>query len=432
MSLPSGRVLLLVPALLLLACTTAPPEPTGPVAPPQLKRTQGFVADAFRLIAAGSPESLREGFRTLDERTDLSDYAADLRFLASRLYRGLYGALPEKLPRLDPPPGSSFAPLLEDIEKGVYPVVRMEEVSYLFFLLPPLSLLYSESPAALDIAYESLTAGWELNPRGVLPQYLLGIVEERRGNSAEAVTWYISALQETTACYPAALGLARLYLADNRFEEADLVLIEVRALIEPTPDYYYLRARTDLALQRYEEAVAGFLSAGEEEPRNLIGAAEAQFRRKEYEQARSLLQRAGARGAGSVQGLLLEAKVLRALGERLRATALLNRAQELYPDNQSVKDLYGQLLLETGRTSEGRSVLELEAPEGGLRCLAAAPLDGERRGRRTFRRGAHLFRAGRRALPGAENSRGGGEDKRDSWGRGAGHGPLRRADRTLP
>lgn len=348
----------------LVGCATPPPPPEEPVAPPAVKRTQGFVGDAFRLIATGSPNSLREGYAILDSRDGLSDYAEDLRFLASWLYNELYPALPERIPQVAPLPSSEFAPVVQDIRRGVYPLTKIEEVSYLFFILPSLSLLYTDEPDTLEIAYESLTVGRELNPDGVLPQYMLGYVEELRGNRAEAITWYIGALQASINCYPAAYGLVRLYLQEGRYEEADLVLFDLRELIGEQTKLYYLQGRVDLALRRLRSAVDNFQAARERggpEARFLLGEAEAQFRLGEYEAAWTVLQEARRRGIESADLVLLEARILRAQGQRLRALALLQGYEDRFPEDQSLQDLYGQLLIETGRDREGQALLSAGA-----------------------------------------------------------------------
>lgn len=354
------RSLFLLFPLLLAGCIGAPPPPEEPVAPPAVKRTQGFVGDAFRLIAGGSPASLREGFALLDARDGLSDYAEDLRFLASWLYNELYPALPAKIPLVTPLPSSEFAPVLEDIKAGVYPLTRIEEVSYLFFILPSLSLLYTDEPDTLEIAYESLTVGRELNPAGVLPQFMLGYVEELRGNRAEAITWYIGTLQTAISCYPAAYGLTRVYLEEGRYEEADLVLADLRELIGDQTELHYLQGRVDLALGRLESASENFRAArnqGGPEARFLLAEAEALFRLGENEAAWTVLQDARQRGIDLVPLVLLEAKILREQGERLRALSLLQPYVERFPDEQSLQDLYGQLLIETGRDREGQALL---------------------------------------------------------------------------
>ena len=64
------------------------------------------------------------------------------------------------------------------------------------------------------------------------------------------------------------------------------------------------------------------------------------------------------RGLETGESLLLEGRIYREAGQRIRALTLLSRGQTRYPENQGIKDLYAQVLLETGRTSEGRELLE--------------------------------------------------------------------------
>ncbi|ORC33915.1 hypothetical protein B4O97_14740 [Marispirochaeta aestuarii] len=367
------RILILLTVVLLLSgCFSTPENPDEPVAPPQINRNQGFVVDAFRSLANGSPGSLREAYRILDEAEGLSDYAMDLKYLSSWLYNSLYSSLPENLPDLEAVPNSYFSSIVDDIENGVYPVTRIEESSYLFFILPPMSVLYTESDDTLEIAFESLTVGHDLNPEGTLPLYLLGYVEERRGNYDEAVTRYISALQQSRECYPAAYGMVRIYIEEGRYEDAELILSEAAELVQPDAEYLYLRGRVYLGTQRFTLARENFEKAREllgEDPRLLMGTARALFSLNEPEEALETVRRARRRGAGTVETALLEANILRSLEQRIKALSIVEQAQELFPDNQRLKDLKAQLLLETGRSEESRLLLEDVSSQGYAETL---------------------------------------------------------------
>lgn len=366
--------ILFLPVILLFVtgCFSTPGLLEESVAPPQINRNQGFVVDAFRSIANGSPQSLRDAFRILDKADGLSDYARDLKYLSSWLYSSLYSALPESLPREEPLPNSYFASLARDIENGVYPVTRIEESSYLFFLLPPMSVLFTDSADALDIAYESLTVGHELNPGGTLPQYLLGFVEERRGNYDDAVTWYISALQKSRECYPAAYGMVRIYVHDGRFEEAELILDEAAELVEPDGEFLFLRGRVDLALGRYVAAQENFTQARNilgDDPGLLMGIARALLAQNQREEALAMVRDARRRGAGIIDTALLEADVLRLMEQRIKALSIVEQAQDEFPDDQRLKELKAQLLMETGRSDESRILLDDVSSQGYAESL---------------------------------------------------------------
>jgi len=367
-------VLLISPAVFILfpGCFSTPEVPDDAVAPPQINRNQGFVVGAFRALANGSPGSLREAYAILDEAEGLSDYAQDLKYLSSWLYSSLYSSLPEALPEVEAVPNSYFSSIVEDIENGVYPVTRIADSSYLFFILPPMSVLFTESPDTLDIAFESLTVGHELNPGGTLPLYLLGYVEERRGNYNEAVTWYISALQQSRECYPAAYGMVRIYIEEKRHEEAELVLSEAAELVRPDAEFLYLRGLIYLGTQRFSLAKENFLEAQKlfgEDPKNLMGIARAHFSLNELEMSLETVRRARRRGAGTVETALLEANILRSMEQRIKALSVVEQAQEIFPANQRLKDLKAQLLLETGRSEESRLVLEDISSQGFAESL---------------------------------------------------------------
>jgi len=235
-----------------------------------------------------------------------------------------------------------------------------------------MSVLFTQPPDTLDIAYESLTVGHELNPQGTLPLYLLGYVEEGRGNYDEAVTWYISALQQSRECYPAAYGMVRIYLAEGRHEEAELILSEAAELVEPDADFLYLRGLVFLGTERFSLAMENFAEAQElvgEDPKLLMGIARAQFSMNELDTSLETVRHARRRGAGTIETALLEANILRSMEQRIKALSVVEQAQELFPDNQQLKDLKAQLLLETGRSEESRLVLEDVSSQGYAESL---------------------------------------------------------------
>ncbi len=354
--------------LLLIACSSGPEYADDPVAPSPVNRTQGFIGDAFKLIASGSPDELLQAYALLESKEELSDYAEDLRFLSSWLYNNLYSALPETIPVVEALPGSYFSSLTEDISEGVYPVTRIEEGSYLFFVLPPMSILFTTENDTLEIAYESLYAGNSLNPEGTLPQYLLGYVEERRGNYDEAITWYISTLQGAVKCYPAGIGMVRVYLLEKRYEEALLLLDDLESIMEPTAELAFLRGNSELATGRYTEAYESLTYSREKggnSPELLVALAESLFRKNEENQALEYINMLKESGWENPESILLEASIYRKIGQRIRALSLLSRGIEKYPDNLGLNDFYGQVLLETGRTTEGRAQLELGTRQEG-------------------------------------------------------------------
>ena len=157
-----------------------------------------------------------------------------------------------------------------------------------------MSVLFTERLDTLDIAYESLFAGHSLNPGGTLPQFLLGYVEERRGNFDDAITWYISAIQTAVDCYPAGTGMVRIYIKERRYSEAALVLDELEAVMQPTGDLLYLRGRTELALQHYSDALEALSASRDlegESQRILLALAQTRYRRGELTDALGLLDK---------------------------------------------------------------------------------------------------------------------------------------------
>ena len=353
-------------------CFSIPETSEESVAPPQINRNQGFVVDAFKNLANGSPRSLREAYRILDDADGLSDYAQDLKYLSSWLYNILYSSLSQTIPQVEAIPNSYFASIANDIAQGVYPVTKIEESSYLFFILPPLSILFTDSTDTLEIAYESLTVGHDLNPEGTLPLFLLGYVEEKRGNNDEAITWYISALQKSRECYPAAYGMVRIFIQEGRYEEAELILSEASEAVLQDADFLYLSGQVNLALDRYSRAREYFAEAQKilgNDPKLLLGISQALFSQNETEEALEMVRQARQLGAGTVETAVLEAEILRFMEQRIKALSVVDQAQIQYPDNQQLRDLKAQLLLETGRSDESRLLLQDVGSQGYVESL---------------------------------------------------------------
>src|SRR5579875_139278 len=97
-------------------------------------------------------------------------------------------------------------------------------------------------------AFTSIDAGL----RGPLVRHHLALLDRDEGNLAEAETHWRTILDETPGFHPARIGLAELYLQQERWSELESLLAELQA--HAPLDASLLHARMDLAQKKFGDA----------------------------------------------------------------------------------------------------------------------------------------------------------------------------------
>ncbi|MDR1210780.1 MAG: tetratricopeptide repeat protein [Spirochaetaceae bacterium] len=365
-----------------------PPPPAGSPAAP---RTSGGMADEIRsLVEAGTPPSLLRALDLIRSRElGGSEFGRTMSAVAVTFMRRLYPDIQTQLPPFDPPQTHVYTRVIRDAERGVYTPPESNSPDYLEYVLPFLAYLSETRGERLLSALPDLERARELKSDGVAAIYFQGLVYERSLRPAEARNAYTRAYGLSGECYPAALGLGRIMLANGELQDAVRLLTE---LLTRNPDNEAVKRQLALAYyenrdwSRSEQAVAEILQRNPRDGQFILIRAHIMVEQGQYLQAQAPLDLYATIDTGNRLYLLLRARV-QSEGYHNRDAALnyLRSLLRAYPDDEEGAVYAAGLLMESHRAedqAEGRALMRrlLEGGKASANIIDLALSDAIRRG----------------------------------------------------
>lgn len=207
----------------------------------------------------------------------------------------------------------------------------------------------------VDAATQSLMVLVGEEEGGFLAAYNLGVIADRMGQYEVAVRRYVQALQKYPDFTPALTNLARIYLRQNRPQDADVL---VRRFVEQRPDnldHRAVRLEVMLSQGRYEDVVRGardILRIDERHVGAMIAMAQANIHLERYELARAILAAGLNLSPARPELYYLSGIVARMMGNDPGATANFRKAVELQPHYPEARNNLA-ILYHEGRDFEG-------------------------------------------------------------------------------
>ncbi|GHV84452.1 hypothetical protein AGMMS50230_00600 [Spirochaetia bacterium] len=335
------------------------PDPPAPTP----SRSLSPLEELRREVELGSPASLGRAVLLL-QRRDLPPSAesraltAAAAAIAGRLYPGSVA-----LPPVEAPADHSYARIIRDINQGNYQTPSSASRDFLEYTLPFLALYNNAAGTGMDAAgtetarlrqaLPHLERAAALNGESALPFLFRAFVLEKTGEGEQAEEAYQRALELAPDCYPAELGLARLYVQKQDWPRASAIVTELLRQNSRNGEALLIRARILLD--------QGF-----------------------FQQAQTPLDTYASINTTNRVYLFLRAR-FQAEGNRNREAAI-SLLRPLYRANQDDPEtaLYlTSLLLESSRgedNDEGRALLaRFSGPNASSEALALAATDSIRR-----------------------------------------------------
>jgi Tfp pilus assembly protein PilF len=374
---------------LLFSCGTQPvteeliPLPT---APPEERAASerpvgsGVAEEIRSLVESGIPSSLLEALDIIKRRgLAAGEYGRVMAAVSVTLLRKLYPENSAGLPPADPPRMHPYTKILNEAEQGQYCVPPRNSLDYLELTLPFLALLEETQENRLLAALPDLKRARDLNHRGMLAIYFMGLVYEKTGQWEEAASEYRRAYDTSQGFYPAALGLAR-YLSSRGETGAEIALLSEMALQYPGN----IAIKRQLALVYYdkedwsraESAIAEVLRQDSRDGQFILMQARLLVEQGRFNQAQVPLDLYALINPNNRLYLFLRAR-LQAEGYRNRDGALnyLRSLLRSYPDDEEASVYAARLLMESNRSedqAEGREILTRLIASGESSLLASA------------------------------------------------------------
>lgn len=209
-----------------------------------------------------------------------------------------------------------------------------------------LSLLSTDPKAAVEPLEQIISLNYPF-ARG---HYLLGVAEERSGNSAAAEKEYVVAVKLDPNDADAQAALGRSYLNDGNSANAEEQFRELLRLKPGDPEAEQGLAQSLLQQKKTaeaEQALTNYLNAnpGDDKARVLQASTLAQMGKND--EALAALDRAAKDGPETVDALRLRAVIYYRKSDFPNAIAVLQKAEARAPDDPAIHASLGHALLET-------------------------------------------------------------------------------------
>jgi len=331
-----GSVLII--AFLSAGCVTTdePPEEVGKT--PIIQKELPEIEEARKLILFGSPSSVMEGYELLrNAPAGNSIGGQELLYIAKNLMEILYPKVP-----FDPgvsikPGGSSYIDIFKDVRGGEFSVLLEDWDSSLKLAIVSCAALFTEDTEVLTLCGAAAQAALGADPSegGVVSLYILGTIEKKRGNFENAVYYYEQAYRQDSLVYPAKWESAEILRQLNDNSNALPLLQELVLEYPDNVDYSLELSACLFEMVQIESAIKAVSE---------ITIQEDHQRYDEY--------------------LLLKSRLEEAAGEIDTAVITTEILHQRNPDDVSVLQHYGGLLLLQGKIGKGIAVLELAVEKG--------------------------------------------------------------------
>ncbi len=339
-------------------------------------RKNSIDSATMALLQVGSPESVREAVtRISSDSRGMTDNNRVALAVAGEIMRILYPLETVSWPTPSVPDGDNYLASIRSARLGAY---DYSAGSGDFFSLVLPSFILAVTPIAGDWmadADAALERAAKLNDKSVLPPLFRGMIAERSGNAALAQSFFRRAWEIDGSCYPAGVSLSRQLTRSGNGEEGLRIARTLLARYPESLSMTRLCAEASFNIGRWDEADQYVLAVLKAEPNDapyLLLRARILVERREYLKANSLLDAFATTSRTDKSYLLLRARVSREWNRNaISATAFLQEAIRLYPDDLDVLLATAEVAYQTGQSVNEKSGRDL--------VLAALAKQGDNR-----------------------------------------------------
>ena len=249
----SKTAVILLASCLLFSCSSAPqPEYT---ASPSSETEQH--SSLLARLELGSPASLVEAAELLRRQENREQER--VLGAAVALMHYVYSDFEFNFSVTETSAGAPYQQIIRNAERGIYTAPSSGSRDFLEHVLPFISFYIQEGRIDMDRmrnALPHLNRAAQLNNTSVLPHLFIGFALERTQENDRAMASYRRALELDRSCYPAAVGLARIFHAQRRFTEELTLLTAVPEPFNRTLSVQKQLARLYAELGEYRQADA--------------------------------------------------------------------------------------------------------------------------------------------------------------------------------
>jgi tetratricopeptide (TPR) repeat protein len=325
---------------------------------------------AGELIERGAPEHLREAIEMLEDPAREFGEAEEQVAFALALFDLLYPELEDSdyLSDFFYPYDGKYRQILDRARSGRPAAGPATSGEGFFDLVVPALFLARQSSSTAEISDFSgylgaLEQAQRLNPASVLPPYLQGRIHELQGSLDRAVSLYRSSIEGVASFYPGRKSLALVLLMKGQTAEATALLEQNANLLPQDESILYPLAQAYYQSGQLEAAsttLAKLLLEKPDQADALLLRSRVLVAEGNWNQALRLLNLLLYQHPDNREAYLLAARLLyEEAVDPEGALELINEAEAEFPDAPEFPELAGRIYLDTGRSGEGLSKLQM-------------------------------------------------------------------------
>ncbi len=324
----------------------------------------GIPQEALKAVENGSPDSINQAYSIL--RKEPSLYTENEKILLNVAYSLMTILWPQEKASFSPfeiPATNSYLGAIESSRHGIYDESTGEN-DFLTLVLPSLVLVTSESrDDYYSLSKTALTSALQINSESVVANYLMGFLLRRQDKADEALPYFKKAYENSPDCTETAYAFADINFRVKNYSKS---LELAKSLVQKNPydsSALKLCAENTFALGQLEESELYVGRVLQQEPENsyyVLFRAKILVQRGDYIRAASLLDVYARSNSDSREYLILRAKVQKDWNKNTTAaTATIEKALTLYPDDVEIILSAASLAGESGTKINGKSAGEL-------------------------------------------------------------------------
>lgn len=256
-----------------------------------------------------------------------------------------------------------YTPAIDAAEKGIFDSSTGNSDFYTI-LLPSLLMITRPSKTDYYPEYEkALTKALALKPESCIANYLMGILQNARGDYNKALVYLNKALPSAPKNREILFALAQAYQGTGDSQKALTMGEELLEAEAQNISYLELCTEASLALGLYDKAEGFVLRVLQVEPNNsnfTLARASILMAKGDYIKASSLLDSYSRTSPNDRYYLLLRAQLQKNWNKNLSlAATTMNKALSLYPDDKETLLLSAQIASEYNSPIAGKNALTL-------------------------------------------------------------------------
>ena len=328
-------------------------------------RQQGEQLEEVRsLIVMGTPRSLDMALNILD-RYNLNDteQGTEYRYLIGKMYHIVYPYLEYPGLQVQPPAGSVYVKIFDQVAAGEVPEIDQTNTTYLSSLAVATSILKVEQEDQREKAGGITSYLVKINSESTLALFLHAYYLETQNDLQTSEFYYRQALQRDDSCYPARLGLVRINYAQGKpnpaIEDIETLLLEfpeAQKVLEWAVNVYLQNEQ----LQKADRLLSRAIILYPEQMIFLRKRAELLEKQGKHDQAVKIARVIEKTVGVTPETVYVEIRDLMYQGRLTAALSTVRDAMERFPGYREFSSLYGTLLLDLEQQDEAYSFFSRE------------------------------------------------------------------------